>query len=293
MDAMAEKGVTAAKALREIGDKYAVAPLIKALASEDELLQSYASEALGEIGDGRATQPLVTLLARNPLPNTAKALAQLDWQPNPGKAGAWYYIFLRQWDQCALLGSAAQEPLIRFVCKGHYPYTFEDRMSALEALRGIIDKESLELLQTYAALPSDRRLWKAVNGLITQLTGSTQKKPAKPQRKGTVTYTLTKTSLGNPLNLTVRTQKYCVYCSHLRDPNLRDSQRPRGVGECSNYGSGKAVVDFDDTCEHWEPNSRVRFWLSKGYLEHNREGWPRKPWYQVFDDGPDGEQGTR
>ena len=50
---------------------------------------------------------------------------------------------------------------------------------------------------------------------------------------------------------------------------------------------------FDESCEKWKPNKKVRFWLSKGYMEHNPEGWPRKPWYQVFDDGPDGEKKAR
>lgn len=107
-------------------------------------------------------------------------------------------------------------------------------------------------------------------------------------------YRLTKTSLGNPLILEVQTEKYCVYCKHLSEPNLQDLDYPKGAGECSNWGlSGKKdLVSFDETCRHWKPNTKVRFWLSKGYMKHNREAWPRKPWYQVFDDGPDGEKGT-
>ena len=108
-----------------------------------------------------------------------------------------------------------------------------------------------------------------------------------------VTYRLTLTCLGNPLDLEVSTEKYCVYCTHLRDPNLNDPTYPKGVGECANYDNDKSVVSFDDVCEHWIPNTKVRFWLSKGYMEHNLEGWPRKPWYELFDDGPDGEKGTR
>lgn len=103
-----------------------------------------------------------------------------------------------------------------------------------------------------------------------------------------VRYRLTATCLDNPLDLEVATEKFCVYCAHLRDPAY-----PKGVGECSNYGISKSVVSFDDICEHWTANTKVRFWLSKGYMENNLEGWPRRPWYQVFDDGPDGEKGTR
>jgi hypothetical protein len=103
-------------------------------------------------------------------------------------------------------------------------------------------------------------------------------------------YTLIKTCLNNPLKLEVRTEKYCVYCNYLVDPNLHDPSYPKGVGECS---LPKGVVSFDNTCENWIPNKNVRFWLSKGYMENNQEGWPREPWYQVYDDGPDGEKGTR
>jgi hypothetical protein len=107
-----------------------------------------------------------------------------------------------------------------------------------------------------------------------------------------VTYRIKQTCLGKPLNLEVTTEKFCVYCAHLRDPKIGGLRYRKGVGECANYNSGKSVVRFNDSCEHWTQNSRVRFWLSKGYMEHNPEGWPKKPWYQLFDDGPDGEKGT-
>ena len=109
----------------------------------------------------------------------------------------------------------------------------------------------------------------------------------------TATYTLNKTCLGNPLDLEVETEQLCVYCQSLRDPSFGEINFPKGVGECSDYGSDKSVVSLSDTCEDWEPNTMVRFWLSKGYMENNLEGWPRKPWYRTFDDGPDGKAGTR
>jgi hypothetical protein len=108
-----------------------------------------------------------------------------------------------------------------------------------------------------------------------------------------VRYRLTATSLGNPLELEVSSRHYCVYCAHLSDPQFNDPRLPRGIAECSNFSSQKSVVALDDSCELWEPNTRVRFWLSRGYMENNTEGWPRKPWYALFDDGPDGEAGTR
>ena|SRR3989304_3722892 len=106
-------------------------------------------------------------------------------------------------------------------------------------------------------------------------------------------YKLTQTCLGNPLDLEVETEQFCVYCQSLIDPNFRDASYPKGVAECSNYESSKSVVSLDDTCSLWAPNTKVRFWLSKGYMQHNLEGMPRSPWYQTFDDGPDGERGTR
>jgi hypothetical protein len=103
------------------------------------------------------------------------------------------------------------------------------------------------------------------------------------------TYILIKTCLGNPISLEVTTEEYCVYCKHMSDPNLRNPAYPNGVGECY----FEAEADFKDTCEHWKPNEMVRFWLSKGYMENNPDGWPRQPWYQLFDDGPDGLTATR
>ena len=74
------------------------------------------------------------------------------------------------------------------------------------------------------------------------------------------TYTLTKTCLGNPISLEVTTERYCVYCQRLKGPNLRHQGYPKGVGECY----FEAEASFGDTCDHWKPNDKVRFWLSKG-----------------------------
>lgn len=108
-----------------------------------------------------------------------------------------------------------------------------------------------------------------------------------------ITYRITKTCINNPIDLEATTEKYCVYCQYLIDVNLRDPDFPKGVGECMNYGSPNSVVSFDDSCELWESTKTVNYWLSLGFMEHNLFGWPKKPWYQVFDDGPDGEKGTR
>jgi hypothetical protein len=108
-----------------------------------------------------------------------------------------------------------------------------------------------------------------------------------------VSYKLTATSLDNPLDLDVETERLCVYCASLMDPNFSDPAYPKGVAECSNYGSNSGVVSLDHSCDLWQPNKKVRFWLSRGHMSNNLEGMPRKPWYETFDDGPDGIKGTR
>lgn len=106
-----------------------------------------------------------------------------------------------------------------------------------------------------------------------------------------VTYKLTQTSLGNPLDIEVTTKKHCVYCKSITDINLQEPGYKKGAAYCTEGNKGE--MGLDDSCKNWEPNTKVRFWLSKGYMMHNIEGWPKKPWYEVFDDGPDGEKGTR
>ena len=41
-------------------------------------------------------------------------------------------------------------------------------------------------------------------------------------------YKLTQTCLGNPLDLEVETEQFCVYCQSLIDPNFRDASSRKG-----------------------------------------------------------------
>jgi hypothetical protein len=75
----------------------------------------------------------------------------------------------------------------------------------------------------------------------------------------------------------------------LKDPNLRHPKYPKGGGYCY----FQSETSFDNTCDEWKPNEMVRFWLSKGYMQNNPDGWPKKPWYALFDDGADGLAATR
>jgi hypothetical protein len=125
------------------------------------------------------------------------------------------------------------------------------------------------------------------------LKGTSQPSIQKEDPMEKTKYTFSKTCLGNPLNLDVETEKYCIYCKSIGEPNFRDPSYPMGFAECKNYESSNATPALNKTCELWEENSKVRFWLSKGYMENNLEGLPKKPWYQLFDDGPDGIKGTK
>ncbi len=103
-------------------------------------------------------------------------------------------------------------------------------------------------------------------------------------------YVIKETSLGKPLQLQVSTEQLCVYCTHFGDPEFRDPAFPKGGGYC---GSRNGAVGFDQSCKKWAPTTKVKYWLSKGYMTNQHNGYPRTPWYKLFDDGPDGEAGAR
>ena len=178
--------------------------------------------------------------------------------------------------------------------------TIRPREAAIKALAKIGDPQAVDALSSVINDPYDIIQEAAVEALskfddtkAVQALAAKEGEEAFQLDGDFAVYSFKETSLGNPLDLEARTEMYCIYCKSLRDPNLRDPANPDGIGECSNYGSGVSVARFKSSCELWEPNTKVRFWISKGYMQHNLEGWPRKPWYQVFDDGPDGKAGTR
>jgi HEAT repeat protein len=55
----------AAKALGEIGDTWAVRPLIRVLNDKDASVLRHAIQALGQIGDAKAVRPLIRMLRHN------------------------------------------------------------------------------------------------------------------------------------------------------------------------------------------------------------------------------------
>lgn len=277
--AKAMSDITRARdALMEIGPSV-VESLITHLTNKSRVSQ--AAFTLAKLGDARAVPALIEVskLKNTQFRNAAvRALSQLG---GPGAVEAIITVLedrdgvAKEWE------------------RNVYPPA---RQIAIEALADLGDPKGIDTLTELLDDPFDKIQDAALKALRTfdhpkakqAIEARTNKKAFMKDGKFAI-YHFTQTNLGNPLDLEVRTEMYCVYCKYLRDPSFTKSI---GIGECSNYGSEKSVVKFDDSCSLWEPNKKVRYWLSKGYMQHNKEGWPRKPWYQVFDDGPDGEKGT-
>jgi len=103
----------AAGALGQAGDQRAVGPLIGALHRDRAGDRGTAATALGQIGDQRAVGPLIAALSDQHgfvSAAAADALDRLGWNPDPGPAGAAYWVAKAQWDKC--VQAAAVEPLI-------------------------------------------------------------------------------------------------------------------------------------------------------------------------------------
>lgn len=267
--------------------KCVVDPLIAMLGEKDTRIRNRAVKYLGDFGDQRATGPLIELSRlKNSNVRTAavQALAKLG---GPGAVDA-IIVVLQDADDIAKREERNVYPPLR--CE------------AMNALTKLGDPRAVPYIIKLLDDPFDE-IQGSARRALHRFDTPEAKNAIKPREVefekpfevdgDFAIYHLKKTCLGNPLDLKVRTERFCVYCKHLSDPNLRDRAHPKGIAECSNYKSGKSVVNFNDTCDLWLPNFKVRYWLSKGYMLHNRDGWPRKPWYQVFDDGPDGEKGTR
>jgi len=104
----------AADALGQIGDPRATGPLLAALNDDhDNYVRRAAAGALGQIGDAGAVDALITALSDQHgfvSAAAADALDRLGWNPDPGPAGAAYWVAKAQWDKC--VQAAAVEPLI-------------------------------------------------------------------------------------------------------------------------------------------------------------------------------------
>jgi len=158
------------------------------------------------------------------------------------------------------------------------------RLEAVKALGELGAPEALDALIGAFNDADENVCFEAQEALAKLSTG---KQSDQSDEDALEYYTFMKTSLGNRMHLEVSTERLCVYCEELGNVDLVDPDYPQGVGKCA-YG----VHSFDDSCEHWKHNTKMPYWLSKGYMQNNQEGWPRRPWYRLFDDGPDGEKAT-
>lgn len=148
---------SAATALGVLGDTRAVEPLINALQNQDQSVRQVVVKALGQLGDPRATWPLVHRLndpSESVCHEAAQVLGQLNWQP-AGEWGARYYIALGQWENCASLGGAAVEILIKALS---HPY-MSARQGAAKVLVSIYHDAGLE--------PKYKQMILAQRGTIT------------------------------------------------------------------------------------------------------------------------------
>ncbi|MFA5885440.1 MAG: HEAT repeat domain-containing protein, partial [Acidimicrobiia bacterium] len=105
-------GDAALSALVMIGAP-SVDALVTTLENDNGFVREDAATALGQIGDMRAVEPLVATLHDNKESVRAAAAAALDrlgWSPDPGAAGAAYWVAKRQWGKC--VKAAAIEPLV-------------------------------------------------------------------------------------------------------------------------------------------------------------------------------------
>jgi HEAT repeat protein len=134
----------------------ALEPLIKALEAQDSELRRAAVKALRKIGDKRAIEPLVSLLGRqgSSASNTGSkkqtgedpestaivgALGSLGWTPDRTVAGAIFCALRKDWAGCERIGKSAVAPLLEQLGKG-------DSIAILDTLSRIGDARAVEPL---------------------------------------------------------------------------------------------------------------------------------------------------
>jgi hypothetical protein len=104
--------------VEEMKSKRDVKGLIKALnRDKDANVRMTAAVALKHIGDVRALQPLITALTdSSPAVRqaAADALDELRWPPSPDVHGAAYWVIRQQWNKCVAIGVPAIEPLVGY-----------------------------------------------------------------------------------------------------------------------------------------------------------------------------------
>lgn len=135
----------AAKALGKLGDRRAVQPLIDALEDPDSDVRNAAAFSLGKIGDAKAIDPLIAAMKNREWgerDHLVDALDILDWKPDLGANGTWYWISKQNVEKCVCIGTSAVDPLIAALNDKHWKIC----MTAAEALGKLGDTRAVEPL---------------------------------------------------------------------------------------------------------------------------------------------------
>jgi hypothetical protein len=134
----------AAESLGKIKDPRAVEPLIAALTDKTVSVRKAAIDALKKIGDPRAIVPLLERFENEPQKNRQSivyALDKLGWEPDQGKAGAWYWMVKGEWEKCAISDTAAIEPLLAALDVVPKPLRWNNSNVRMGIAQGRIDPE--------------------------------------------------------------------------------------------------------------------------------------------------------
>lgn len=90
--------------------------ILAEIKNDQGFINQKAIEILGTMGDKRAIKPLIHLLPT--LTNNwgnqyavSNALKMLEWQPTNDEIGAYYWIGLKNWEECISIGKSAVIPL--------------------------------------------------------------------------------------------------------------------------------------------------------------------------------------
>jgi len=137
-DAHSTVRMSAADALGTIGDASAVEPLFQSVWDEDEGVQERAAEALRKMGEAAVTFLVQALKGKNreARSRAASALNKIGWQPSDEAERAHFLVTRapelgkKEWDDLALIGEPAVEPLIYVMGDEHVSV----RRAAVEAL---------------------------------------------------------------------------------------------------------------------------------------------------------------
>ncbi len=128
-------------------DYLSIYPLISSLRSNDNDVRITISNVLGRVRDSNAIDPLICTLQdmeRNVRESAARALDNLNWQPQSNYQKTIYLIAKGNWQECVEIGEDAVEPLIYALKYDKDNYRI--RLYAVWALEDIGDQRAIEPL---------------------------------------------------------------------------------------------------------------------------------------------------